>query len=436
MKKRLVSFVLAALASSLCLAQRNLDAITWSTYKSGTTCNINSASTKVIRTSGDFMTFWRSLTGSSQAPTDVDFNTEQLVCITLGQRNSGGYSVSVQKVQKSDTGTILVSYVEKQPSRYSRTTTAITTPYVIIKMKQRPEAISFSGETMESQGMIDPYAPSDNYGTSDRVSWGLYLTGTYCNIVDARNDVITSTSEFRRYWSNLTGQENIPRDVNFNDSQLIAISLGKRPTSGYSVYVQSVTRPSKGNIVVTYTEKRPGPRDRVADQPSSPFVILIIPRQDARVTFKPQTEDSRGGNDNGRGRDGVGQSDDAVVYRNYTYGAVSKISTQQMRIINSTSEFATYWKELTGSSDRPRDVDFSYEQLVAIHLGSRPSSGYSVVVTSVTKPVSNQIVISYQERRPSARDKVDGEPCSPYVVIRMPRTNAKIVLKPSSVDGR
>jgi len=433
--KKILTCILMAASFVGAYGQRSLDAITWSTYRSGTMGGISTASTKVIRTSGDFATFWRSLTGSSQVPTDVNFNTDMLVCITLGQRNSGGYSVSVQKVQKTDVGTITVFYVEKRPSPRAPTTMQITSPYVIVKMKQRPEAIAFSGQVVESQGLFDPFEPSDNYGSSDRVPWALYLTGTYCNIEEARNDVVTSVSEFRRLWMALTGQENIPRDVDFNDSQLICISLGKRPTSGYSVYIQSVTRPNKGNIVVTYTEKRPGPRDRVAEQVSSPFVILKIPRSDARITFKPQTEDSRSGGDWGPVRGG-GMADDAVFYRNYTYGAVSKIVTAQTRVINSTSEFAAYWKELTGSSDRPRDIDFDNEQLVAIHLGSKPSSGYSVAVVSVTRPVSNQVVVTYLERRPGPRDKIDGEPCSPYVVIRMPKTNAKIVFKPASVDGR
>ena len=340
----------------------------------------------------------------------MNFNTDMLVCIALGQRNSGGYSVSVQKVQKADPGTITVSYVEKRPNPRMRVTMAITSPYVIVKMKQRPETIAFSGEIMETQGFVDPFEPSDNYGTSDRVQWGLYLTGTYCNIEEPRTDVITSVSEFRKLWTSLNGQDNIPRDVDFGESQLICISLGKRPTSGYSVYVQSVTKPSKNNIVVTYTEKRPGPRDRVADQVSSPFVILKIPRSDARVTFKPQSEDSKGNDQyRNRERNPIGMAEDAVFYRNYTFGAVSKITTAQTRVITSASEFAAYWKELTGSSDRPRDINFDNEQLVAIHLGSKPSSGYSVAVTSVVKPVSNQIVISYIERRPRPQDKVEGE---------------------------
>lgn len=435
--KRLLTCVGIAIATfTLAFGQRSLDAVTWLTYKSGTTCNIVGPSTKVIRSSNDFATFWRQLTGSSQVPNDVNFNTDMLVCIALGQRNSGGYSVSVQKVQKADSGTITVSYVEKRPNPRMRVTMAITSPYVIVKMKQRPETIAFSGEIMETQGFVDPFEPSDNYGTSDRVQWGLYLTGTYCNIEEPRTDVITSVSEFRKLWTSLNGQDNIPRDVDFGESQLICISLGKRPTSGYSVYVQSVTKPSKNNIVVTYTEKRPGPRDRVADQVSSPFVILKIPRSDARVTFKPQSEDSKGTyqfpNRGGNGR----MLQDSVFYRNYTFGAISKITTAQTRVINSTNEFAAYWKDLTGSSDRPRDIDFDNEQLVAIHLGSKPSSGYSVAVTSVVKPVSNQIVITYIERRPGPQDKVDGEPCSPYVVIRMPKTSGKIVFKPSSADGR
>jgi len=437
MKRLLTCVAVAVVSIALSFGQRSLDAVTWLTYKSGTTCNINNASTKVIRSSNDFETFWRSLTGSSQAPTDVNFNTDMLVCITLGQRNSGGYSISVQKVQKSDSGNIVVNYVEKRPNPRMRVTMAITTPYVIIKMKQRPETISFSGETVETQGFVDPFEPSDNYGTGDRVQWGLYLTGAYCNIEEPRNDVISSVSEFRRFWLALNGQDNIPRDIDFSESQLICICLGKRPTSGYSVYVQSVVRPNKNNVVVTYTEKRPGPRDRIVEQLCSPFVILKIPRSEAKVTFKPQSEDSKG-NDHYRNRDRspIGMGEDAIFYRNYTFGAVSKITAAQTRVITSTSEFAAYWKELTGSTDRPRDINFDNEQLVAIHLGSKPSSGYSVAVTSVTKPVSNQIVITYIERRPGPQDKVNGEPCSPYVVIRMPRTSGKIVFKPSSVDGR
>ena len=50
--KRLLTCVGIAIATfTLAFGQRSLDAVTWLTYKSGTTCNIVGPSTKVIRSS-------------------------------------------------------------------------------------------------------------------------------------------------------------------------------------------------------------------------------------------------------------------------------------------------------------------------------------------------------------------------------------------------
>jgi hypothetical protein len=80
------------------------------------------------------------------------------------------------------------------------------------------------------------------------------------------------------------------------------------------------------------------------------------------------------------------------------------------------------------------NVNFDREQLVAINIGERPTSGYMVSVTSVVQLSNQDVVISYVEKRPSINARVTNVKSSPYVIIRMKRVNSRITFKPTTLN--
>jgi PrcB C-terminal len=68
---------------------------------------------------------------------NVDFKTNNICILLLGQRNTGGYSISVDYIKKKQK-TLFIKTKELTPEKHSNVITVITNPYclvVIPKMK-------------------------------------------------------------------------------------------------------------------------------------------------------------------------------------------------------------------------------------------------------------------------------------------------------------
>lgn len=68
---------------------------------------------------------------------NVDFKTNNICILLLGQRNTGGYSISVDYIKKKQK-TLFIKAKELTPEKHSNVITVITNPYclvVIPKMK-------------------------------------------------------------------------------------------------------------------------------------------------------------------------------------------------------------------------------------------------------------------------------------------------------------
>jgi predicted RNase H-like nuclease len=69
-----------------------------------------------------------------------DIQTANFVILNMGEKNSGGYSITVQKVEET-ADKILVTVTENQPEKSQITTDAITNPYCILKINSKKEIV-------------------------------------------------------------------------------------------------------------------------------------------------------------------------------------------------------------------------------------------------------------------------------------------------------
>lgn len=72
----------------------------------------------------------------------INFETELIVVFFMGEKNSGGYSISVNTLTESD-NYINVNYQETSPEPTDMVTMAITQPYCIIKLKRPSKELKF-----------------------------------------------------------------------------------------------------------------------------------------------------------------------------------------------------------------------------------------------------------------------------------------------------
>lgn len=115
---------------------------------------------------------------------------------------------------------------------------------------------------------------------------------------------------------------------------------------------------------------------------------------------------------------------DGIVWRSYRQGTQSRITQAQNFVIQNQGAFDTYWQQSTGDARAPRDVDFNKELLVAVHLGTRSSGGYKVIIQSVQRTKPSEIKVNYIENEPAPGSFNAAVMTAPFEIVRIERSNA------------
>jgi hypothetical protein len=122
-----------------------------------------------------------------------------------------------------------------------------------------------------------------------------YRSGQHGQINVPRTVFLISQGDLDRTWPQLTGEpaSKAPKDVKWNSEQLLLITLGERPSSGYSVFVKSVER-NAGNLEITYVEKTPPPGAPSLTVMTSPWVLVKMPKMAGFPVFRKETSNYGG----------------------------------------------------------------------------------------------------------------------------------------------
>ncbi len=96
---------------------------------------------RTIANDGDYKALM-TLIGTDQIPS-VNFDTNTLLAVFAGTKNTGGYSTEINLVTES-ADSIQVEVLEKEPSPDCMTTQAVTSPYQIVKIAKTTKPIRFN----------------------------------------------------------------------------------------------------------------------------------------------------------------------------------------------------------------------------------------------------------------------------------------------------
>jgi len=111
------------------------------------------------------------------------------------------------------------------------------------------------------------------------------------------------------------------------------------------------------------------------------------------------------------------------TFRTIDKGVQSAIDVRRQVVVRTLPDWTTLWRH---TSDRPLPpVDFGREMVIAVFVGSRPTAGYSVEVTSVEER-DGKTVVSYRELAP-ARDAMTAQILtSPYHIVAVPMSAGEV----------
>lgn len=106
-----------------------------------------------------------------------------------------------------------------------------------------------------------------------------------------RQELIVSQSDWERYWKQVhAGLHSTPPilPVDFSASNVVALSNGQTPTTGYNLKITSITSSANGSVV-DYTLTVPTITCKVAVTPSDRYFIARTPKLTPPVSFRLTT---------------------------------------------------------------------------------------------------------------------------------------------------
>lgn len=102
-------------------------------------------------------------------------------------------------------------------------------------------------------------------------------------------------------------------------------------------------------------------------------------------------------------------------------GTLSAIDARREVVIRTAEDWNALWREHAPETPAPH-VDLASHTLVALFLGTRPSAGYEVTITSIERD-SDGVVVRYRATRP-APDAMNAQVLtSPFHIVAVPRFN-------------
>ena len=284
------------------------------------------------------------------------------------------------------------------------------------------------------------------FGRANLIDWGTFKSGATSRFNDPEMVVMHTENDFQAYWQRAMGQAGnaAPKGVDWMKYKLVAVHLGTRPNSGYSVIVQNILR-NGSYATIHAVEQTPIPNQYVAQMQTSPWVIVKVERSavDFRLDMTSRQSHPRiilgpGGTYIGpRDNDGAGWVDprNQCDWGTYRMGEESLFTTQQMAVINTESDFIRYYEKAFGGRAPRAGIDWYRYRLVAIHLGAKATTGYGLTVRNVVRDGSYGTIRAVEET-PIPGQFVRRRETSPWVIVRVERAIVQFNLDLSARPAR
>lgn len=210
-------------------------------------------------------------------------------------------------------------------------------------------------------------------------------------------------------WEALWAGRTAP-DVDFSRQSVLVALMGEQRTAGYDIQITDV-RATGQRIVAYVTETRPKPAQGTAQVLTYPYHMVVVPRLLQPVTFMVN-----------------GVATPVTPILDALQGIQSNAVNAQTAVIRDQAAWSKFWQDNFGAAVAVPTVDFTQNMTVAVFLGQRATSGYTVMITSVEQ-VGNQLVVNYRTRVPQPGEAVTPTRTSPYAIAIIPSSTLPVVFR-------
>jgi len=111
---------------------------------------------------------------------------------------------------------------------------------------------------------------------------------------------------------------------------------------------------------------------------------------------------------------------------------MSAIDTARQVVVRTAADLEKLWREHAPGRPAPA-VDFAKNMVIAVFLGSRPSSGFAVQITEVRRD-GDGLLVTWAERRPGPGQISATVMTSPSQIVAVPRVDGTVRFQKAGGD--
>lgn len=246
----------------------------------------------VLASSAEWAAFWREHAPGSPDPAPiVDFASERVVAVALGERSNGCFGVRVTSASTDlDARSTTVNVTERVPQPREVCTQALVTPFHFAAIPARDSTVTFAwsvGDFEVPPGEEPRDEPPPDDPAPGAVEWRPLAAGQHSGIEDARRVALATQAEYDATWKEHAAYAE-PRPeaphVEFARERVVAAWLGPKPNGCWHADVTDVTRDG-ATLVVHLSIVKPPPDGACADVITHPFVAIAVPQGEESIAW-------------------------------------------------------------------------------------------------------------------------------------------------------
>jgi hypothetical protein len=347
----------------------------------------------VIRNSEQWFDFIRETYGPIRIAwpePPVDFEKQMLVGVFAGVRPTGGYGVMIERITASYFGdeegvdTLDVYYAERVPGPNEPVTDAETKPFALVATENTWTGHqNFHRRVIVGDGGDGTVPVKVDFEPVD-----LKLLNTPDQPLEI---VIRSEDEFAQFideaYANIFAPSPEP-PVDFEESALIGVFSGVKPTGGYDIRVESIrytpapkipTDDGISFLDVHYVERIPGPDEIVTQATTRPYQFVAVDAgivaESASIRF--YRREVIGG--------GISDIPFEVLPQKLLTTPILRLDEPQEVVFRSQDDWIEFLRnfDVSGAPFQDLPVDFEKKIVVGVVFGQRPL-GISLEIQKVS----------------------------------------------------